>query len=345
MVPTVLESLGIEPPESIHGVTQSPMEGVSFAHTFDDATTTSKRITQYFEMLGHRSIYHDGWRAVCPWPGTSFTESGRKFGTPITYEMLIELDAKGWELYNIVDDPAETKNLAVIERNRLIAMIGMWYTEAGKYNVLPIDGRGVQRISEERPQIAVNRNRYVLYPHTQAVPATAAPKILNRPYSITAEVDVRQGGAEGVLLSMGGNDGGISFYVKNGILCYVYNYMGMDHYYVKSDKEIQGGHHFLSIEFEPTGKPDFASGKGSPGTVKLLVDGIEIGRGDIPVTAPFRLGQGAAMLVGADTGGSVTPEYEAPFHFTGTLKRVIVDVSGKQVEDYEAAMKVVLAKQ
>jgi arylsulfatase len=345
MVPTVLDALGIEPPETIRGVTQSPLEGVSFAHTFGDSTVPSKHITQYFEMLGHRSIYHDGWRAVCPWPGTSFIESGRKFGTPITYDMLTELDAQGWELYHIAEDPAETKNLAVEERNRFIAMIAMWYTEAGKYNVLPIDGRGVQRIAEERPQIAVNRNRYVLYPHTQAVPATVAPKILNRPFSITAEVDVPQGGAEGVLLSMGGNDGGISFYVKNKILCYVHNYMGMDHYYVKSDKQILGGRHFLSMEFEPTGKPDFANGKGAPGIVTLLVDGIEIGGGDIPVTAPFRLGQGAAMLVGADTGGTVTPEYKAPFYFTGALKRVIIDVSGEQVEDYEAAMRVALAKQ
>ena len=345
MVPTVLDALGIEPPEAIRGVTQSPLEGVSFAHTFDDAETTSKHITQYFEMLGHRSIYHDGWRAVCPWPGTSFAESGRKFGTPISYDMLTELDAKGWELYHIAEDPAETKNLAVEERNRLITMIGMWYTEAGRYNVLPLDGRGVQRIAEERPQIAVNRNRYVLYPHTQAIPAIAAPKILNRPFSITAEVNIPKGGAEGVLLSMGGNDGGISFYVKNEILCYVHNYMGMDHYIVKSEKEIQSGQHFLSMEFEPTGKPDFANGKGSPGTVKLLVDGEVIGHGEIPVTAPFRLGQGAAMLVGADTGGPVTPEYKAPFHFTGTLKRVIVDLSGEHIEDYEATMRVALAKQ
>ena len=212
MVPTVLDALGIEPPESIRGVTQSPLEGVSFTQTFDDAEAPSKHITQYFEMLGHRSIYHDGWRAVCPWPGTSFTESGRKFGTPISYDMLTELDAKGWEIYHIAEDPAETKDLAVEERSRLIAMIGMWYTEAGKYNVLPLDGRGVQRIAEERPQIAVNRNRYVLYPYTQAVPATAAPKILNRPFSLTAEVDIPDSGAEGVLLSMGGNDGGISLY-------------------------------------------------------------------------------------------------------------------------------------
>ena len=154
MVPTVLDALGIEPPSAIGGVTQSPIEGVSFRHTFDDAGAATHHITQYFEMLGHRSIYHDGWRAVCPWPGTSFTESGHKFGDVITADMLNELDANGWELYHVAEDPAETTNLAAEERARLIAMIAMWYTEAGRYNVLPIDSRGIARIAEERPQIA-----------------------------------------------------------------------------------------------------------------------------------------------------------------------------------------------
>ena len=195
MVPTVLDALGLEPPASIRGVTQSSIEGVSLVPTFDDAKAPDKHTTQYFEMMGHRSLYHDGWRAVCPWPGTSFTESGRTFGTPITYDMLTELDAKGWELYNLKEDFAETNNLADKEKARLIAMIGMWYNEAGKYNVLPIDSRGLQRVREERPQIAVSRNRYVLYPGTQSIPAGAAPKILNRPYSITAEVDIPTAGA------------------------------------------------------------------------------------------------------------------------------------------------------
>ena len=213
MVPTVLDVLNIEPPSAIKGVTQSPIEGVSFAHTFDDAKALSKHLTQYFEMMGHRSLYHDGWRAVCPWPGTSFTESGRNFGDVITPEILDKLDAESWELYNVAEDPSETTNLAATERTRLTAMIGMWDTEAGKYNVLPIDSRGTARIAEERPQIATDRNRYVLYPHTQAIPAGAAPKILNRPYSINAEVDI-ESGSEGVLLSMGGNDGGITLYSR-----------------------------------------------------------------------------------------------------------------------------------
>jgi hypothetical protein len=296
-------------------------------------------------MMGHRSLYHDGWRAVCPWPGTSFTESGRKFGDPITYDMLTELDAKGWELYNLNEDFAETNNLAEKEKARLIAMIGMWYNEAGKYNVLPIDSRGTARIAEERPQIAVNRNRYIFFPGTQAIPAAAAPKILNRAYSITAEVNVPNKGAEGVLLSMGGNDGGISLYVQEGKLCFVHNYVAVNYFYVKSKDAIPAGRHFLSMEFEPTGKPDVKNGKGTPGVVKLLVDGKEVGRGELPFTTPLRLAQGGAMIVGADSGASVTPDYKPPFRFNGAIKRVIVDVSGAHTVDHEAEIRVAMAKQ
>jgi len=345
MVPTVLDALSLEPPAAIRGVTQSPIEGVSLARTFDDAKAPSTHTTQYFEMMGHRSLYHDGWRAVCPWPGASFIESGMAFGTPITYDMLTQLDAKGWELYNLTEDFAETNNVADKEKARLIAMIGMWYNEAGKYNVLPIDSRGLQRIREERPQIAVSRDRYVLYPGTQSIPAGAAPKILNRPFSVTAEVDIPREGAEGVLLSMGGNDGGISFYVRDGKLCFVHNYVAVELYHVKSTAIVPAGRHFLSMEFVPTGKPDFTKGRGAPGVVKLFVDGAEAGRGELPVTTPNRLAQGGAMLVGADTGASVTPEYQPPFRFTGAIIRVIVDVSGEHVEDYEAQMRIALAKQ
>ncbi len=344
MVPTVLDALGIQAPRAIGGVTQSPIEGVSFQHTFDDGAAPTHHTTQYFEMLGHRSIYHDGWRAVCPWPGTSFTESGRTLGAVITADILNELDANGWELYHVDSDVAETKNLAAQERARLIAMIGMWYTEAGKYNVLPIDSRGVARIADERPQIALSRDRYVLYPGTQSIPAAAAPKILNRPYSITAEVEATDG-AEGVLLSMGGNDGGIAFYIQGGLLSFAHNYVAKDIYYVKSQTPVPTGRHFLSMEFRPTGEPDIKDGKGTPGRVSLFVDGAEVGNGDLPVTTPIRLAQGGAMLVGADTGASVTPEYTPPFRFSGRVRRVIVDVSGDQVEDYEAQMRIALAKQ
>ena len=344
MVPTVLEALQLDPPAAIAGVTQSPIEGVSFAHTFDDNAAPTRHLTQYFEMLGHRSIYHDGWRAVCPWPGTSFAESGRTFGDPITADRLSELDAGGWELYHVAEDVAETTNLADQEPARLIAMITLWYNEAGKYNVLPIDSRGVVRIADERPQIAPGRSRYVLYPGTQSISAASAPKILNRPYSINAEVELTADSA-GVLLSMGGNDGGITLYVKDGLLCYAHNYVAKELFTVRSDERVPDGRHFLSMEFAPTGQPDIKNGKGTPGTVTLFVDGTEVGRGDFPVTTPIRLAQGGAMLVGADTGSSVTPDYDPPFRFDGRIHRVIVDVSGEHVEDYEAQMRIALAKQ
>jgi arylsulfatase A-like enzyme len=203
MVPTVLDALGIEAPTTIRGVTQSPIEGFSLVSSFDEATAASKHITQYFEMFGHRSLYHQGWRAVCPWPGTSFSESGRRFGDPISYDQLIQLDAHGWELYNLEEDFAETNDLAASERDRLIAMIGMWYVEAGKYNVLPIDSRGTQRFGVERPQIAADRQRYVYYPGTQVVPTNAAPRVMNRPHSISVEAVVPEGGADGCCSAWG----------------------------------------------------------------------------------------------------------------------------------------------
>src|SRR5207248_2594433 len=141
MVPTVLDLLGIEPPKAIRGVTQSPLHGVSFARTLHDGAAGSDHHTQYFEMLGHRAIYHDGWRAVCPWPGPSFTEAGMAFGQPISAQTLSELDANGWELYHVAEDFAENHNVAASHRDRLIAMIGAWYVDAGRRQRPGPDGR------------------------------------------------------------------------------------------------------------------------------------------------------------------------------------------------------------
>jgi arylsulfatase len=345
MVPTVLDALQLEPPASIRGVTQSPIEGVSLAHSFDDAKAPSKRVTQYFEMLGHRSIYHDGWRAVCPWPGTSFTESGRQFGTPIPDELLTELDATGWELYNLADDPTETTDVAAENRPRLIEMIAQWYVEAGKYNVLPVDGRGQQRLAEERPVIAKDRDRYVYYPGTQEVPANSAPRILNRPHTITAVVDIPKGGAEGVLVSQGGVDGGFTFFVKGGKLRYTYNYVAEQRFEVVSDGSVPTGRHALSFEFEPTGEAEPLKGKGTPGIAKLFVDGKQIGEGELPVTIPIAMGLASGVSVGADAGAPVTEEYEPPFAFTGTIERIVYDISGKHVADHEAEIRMALARQ
>lgn len=345
MVPTVLNMLGLEPPTTIKGVAQSPMEGVSFAHTFEQADAPGRRHTQYFEMMGHRSIYHNGWRAVCPWPGPSFAEAGQGFGMPISAEKLTELDATAWELYHVDEDFAENHNVAADNRSRLIEMIAQWYVEAGKYNVLPVDGRGQQRFADERPVIAKDRTRYTYYPGTQEVPYNAAAKIINRPHSITAEVDFKAGD-EGVLISQGGIDGGYTFYVKDGKLHYLYNYVARNFYHVESTADIPEGRHQLRFEFEVTGEPEILKGKGAAGRGQLYIDGQLVGQVDMPVTNPIMLGLASGVAIGVDAGAPVSVDaYQSPFAYTGKLYHVTIDVSGDLIVDSEAEMRAIMARQ
>ena len=304
-----------------------------------------KHITQYFEMFGHRSIYHDGWRAVCPWPGPSFKEAGLPFGAPIDYDKLTELDAKGWELYHLETDYAENHNIAADNRAKLIEMVGTWYVEAGKYNVLPIDSRGQLRAMDPRPQIAEARTSYTLYPNTQRVPTNAGPNVMNRSYVITADVDVPKGGAEGVLLSNGDCEGGLSFYVQDGKLQFVYSYVGSQFFHVESNVPVPEGRHKLRYEFEATGKMDYPHGKGAPGRSKIYIDDKMVGQGDVPLTNPVMYGLAAGFVCGADTGSPVWDKYEPPFPFTGTLYSTTVDVSGDLIRDPAAEMRVHMARQ
>ena len=219
-------------------------------------------------MIGHRSLYHDGWRAVCPWPGTSFTESGlavRRADRPTT--KLTELDAKGWELYHVAEDFAENHEpRGARTATELIAMIGMWYVEAGKYNVLPIDSRGAAAL---RRRAAADRGRSqavrLLPGHPDGAHQRRARVLNQRPHTITAVVDIPEGGAEGVLSRMGGNDGGFSFYVAGRQAHYGYNYVAAEYFQVRARRPSRPGH-ALSFEFEPTGKPEPMKGNGTPAT-------------------------------------------------------------------------------
>jgi arylsulfatase A-like enzyme len=344
LVPTVLDVLGIEPPATIRGVTQSPLQGVSFAKTFDDADAASDHHTQYFEMLGHRAIYHDGWRAVCPWPGPSFAEAGMGFGQPITADKLSELDARGWELYHVDEDFAENHNVAEADRDKLIALIGTWYVEAGKYGVMPVDGSGLQRMIAEKPQAAAPRDSYSFIPGTQSMPFFAGPRVLNRPHSITATVEIPEGGAEGVLLSQGSAAGGYSLYMKDGALHYVHNYVSRSLHRVSSPEPVPAGAHELRFEFEPTGEPDLPAGKGAPGLLQLYIDRALVAEAEAPVTIPFAINPGA-LTCGANPGSPVAPDYSSPFRFTGTLHSVTVDVSGDLIHDSESEMRMAMARQ
>jgi arylsulfatase A-like enzyme len=349
LVPTVLEVLGIGAPQTVRGVPQSTLQGVSFAHTFNNADASTKHHTQYFEMFGHRSIYHDGWKAVCPFPGPSFAEAARKnryFGMPLTSEILHQLDAHDWELYNVIDDPGETRNLADVQPEKLKEMIHRWYREAGKYNVMPLATADLQRLNMPRPTVSPPRQRFVYYPGGSPAPFAAAPKVYNRPHSITARVVIPDGGAEGVLLAHGNRHAGYTFYIKDGHLHHLHNYLGVNRFKVSSPDPVPTGEVTLRYEFEPTGEPDFRNGKGAPGRSQLYVNGRLVASIDLPYTVPVTFGIAAGLSCGRDDYDTVSPQdYPAPFAFTGEIKEVVLDVSGDLIKDEETELKQLMSEQ
>jgi arylsulfatase len=177
------------------------------------------------------------------------------------------------------------------------------------------------------------------------VPGNAAPRLLNRPHSISVELDVPEGGAGGVLFSMGGNDGGFSIYVLEGVFTYGYNYVADSYFHVRATSPLPSGHHVLSVEFRPTGPADLAAGRGTPAHITLFVDGAPVGEGDLPVTIPLSLGLAAGVAVGHDPGSPAMPDYQPPFPWAGGIQRAMVDVSGTPVEDQAARIREVLARQ
>jgi arylsulfatase A-like enzyme len=347
LVPTILDAIGITPPVQIRGVAQSPIEGVSFAHTFDDAEAPTQHHTQYFEMFATRAIDHDGWRAVCGFPGPSYAEGakkGRRLGDEITPELLDELDANGWELYHIAKDPAEVHNLAAELPAKRAEMIARWYVEAGKYKVMPLDGSLFIRLVAERPQVALPRDQYTFYPDLTPVHPAVSPLLYNRPHSVTADVVIPEGGAEGVLLAQGGVTGGYVLYMEGNKLHYLYNYMGLKEFTLMSVADVPEGECTLRYEFEPTGAPNLREGKGSPGRGQLYINGQLAGMTEFPVTVPIAFGI-EGLSCGYDFGEAVTHKYKAPFRFTGKIKQVVLDVSGDLIEDDDAKVRLLMAQQ
>jgi hypothetical protein len=347
MVPTVLDALGIDPPQSIKGAKQSPIEGVSFAHTFKNAGAETKHHTQYYEIFGGRAIYHDGWRAVCGFPGPNFAEGaekGRHQSDEITEKDLADLEATGWELYHVDQDPSERHNLAAEHPEKLKKLIDLWWGEAEKYDVLPLDGTINQRFATERPMPSGPREKYVFYPGAPVM-TLSQPSVYNRSHVITADLEIPAGGAEGVVVSSGSHSGGYTLYLKDGKAHFYYNYLAKKDFKITSDVDVPEGDITLVYEFEVTGEPDIRSGKGAPGTGKLFINGRQVGSVDMDVTVPI-IFSAEGISVGSDYGDSVDHEaYKPPFSFTGTVKRVTFDVSGEAIQDAEAQMRRALAKQ
>ena len=322
IAPTLLEALGIEAPAVLNGVPQRPLEGVSFAHTFDGASAPTAKRVQYYEMIGSRALWADGWKAVVEQPQ----------GEMMTDAML---DAQQWELYHVDEDFSESIDLAASHPEKLKELIERWWVEAGKYNVLPLDSRMQARMAERKPSTVASGNRHVYYPGMAPQFEYTAVDLKNRSHTITAEVEIPEAGAEGVLLAHGSWFAGYSLYVKNRRLVYVHNYLGLDEYRIVSTAEVPAGRVVLAFRFTRTGEH---RGRGV-----LLFDGREVGAGDIPRTIPAVIEtSGEGLCCGYDSGVPVTPDYVSPFRFTGRIARVVVETGERGAADGGAALRAAL---
>ncbi|MBM4068483.1 MAG: arylsulfatase [Planctomycetes bacterium] len=318
LVPTVLDALHSKMPKSINGVVQNPLQGVSFAPTFASGKAKIPREAQYFEMFAQRALYVDGWRAYAPW----------EFGKQITAK---DLANDKWMLFHIDEDFSESTDVAAKYPAKLEELKQLWWIQASKYKVLPLDGSGVERLATPRPQMSAPRNRYVYYPGTGEIESSNAVDIRSRSCTITADVEVPEDGAEGVLLAHGSSFGGYTFFVnKERKLQFSHNYVGLNEYKIISTEKIPAGKVTMRWQFSVTGPPNLAIGKGAPGTGKLFINGVQVGEGKIPVTCAIAYGlSGDGLCCGRDSLTPVSADYRGEYPFTGVIRRVVVETGNE----------------
>ena len=325
IVPTVYDLLGVDLPEEVKGYKQVPLEGVSLRSTFEDGKAPTPKETAFFTMLGSRALWHKGWKVVSVHPtiyGWKHFESDR------------------WELYNTDEDPCEMHDLAEKHPDKVRELVNLWYYTAGKYNGLPIEDRLAQEVLADptRPQVSKPRDQYIYYPDASEVPESASVNIRNRSYTVTVEVDIADVKASGVLFSHGAMFGGHSLYLKDGLLKYVYNFVGEKEQMITASRPVSTGKVLLSAAFVRENKDMPAAG-----TLTLYINDEAVGSGEI-ITQPGNFSLvGEGLNVGIDPGVPVTHDYAgtSPYPFTGgKIARAIVDVSGEPYVnlEHEAAM-------
>jgi arylsulfatase len=308
VLPTLLEVVGIREPVEVNGYIQRPIEGVSFAYSFTGADRKSTHDKQYFEMMGNRAMYHDGWIACCRHGRLPWETAG-------TYSY----DDDRWELYNIAEDYSESVDLAEREPAKLAELQDMFLAEAAKYNVLPIDDRFAERLDVTlRPGFFTGRKEVTFYPGMTRLPEGSAPKMVGVPHRITVPVEVPDGGAEGVLAALGGDAAGFALFLWEGKVRYHYNFFGLERYDAIAENVLAPGKHTIVVDFVPD-----ADRPGSPASVTVAVDGDQVAQARIDRQVPQRCGT-ECFDVGMDCVSPVCDEYagKAPFPFTGTIESV-----------------------
>jgi arylsulfatase len=331
VLPTVLELVGIDGPAVIDGLEQSRVDGASFAPALRSEDAPETHETQHFEMLGSRGIYHRGWKAVTFHPLGAMYDDGLDPDAPF--------DDDVWELYDVVADPSETNDLAAAEPERLAAMVELWWEEAARNDVLPLDNRPLFAILNPRPTTRQSRTTYVYYPNGAPVPEAVAVNVRNRSHTITATITVPAGVVpEGTLLALGSVLGGFTFQMIGGRLRYVHNLYGASRDIVDSDAIVGPGARRVAYAFTKTGE---FTGRG-----ELLVDGEVVGAGDIPHFTPMTFSYtGGGLTCGYEVGPAVGASYEAPFRANVEIDRVVVDVSGSPHRDPEGEYDAIMAEQ
>jgi arylsulfatase A-like enzyme len=309
IAPTILEAVGVQAPSMLNGVPQKPIEGVSMVYTFDDPKAASKRRTQYFEMLGNRAIYNDGWVAATTPPVAPWVATG-KFPDVDTYQ---------WELYHVAEDFSEALNLAGTEPAKLRELQDLFWIEAAKYNVLPLDNSKVERLDVSiRPSLTRGRSVFTYYDGQIRIPEGAAPDVKNKSFKIGADVDIPEGGANGVIATQGGRFAGWGLYLLGGKPVFHYNLAAVQHFTIAGKEKLAPGRHVILMDFKYDG------GLGKGGTATISVDDKPVAEGRIERTLPFRISLDETLDIGEDTGTPVSEDYRVPFKFTGKLNRVVI---------------------
>jgi arylsulfatase A-like enzyme len=312
IAPTILEAAGLPEPATVNGIAQKPYEGVSMRYAFDDAAAPDRHETQYFEMFVNRGIYHKGWTAVT------------RHSTPWVVEAnLPAFDDDVWELY-APDDWSQSRNLAAEQPERLHELQRLFLIEAVKYNVLPLDDRRIERFNADlagRPQL-IRGTSQLLFGGMGRLSENSILVIKNKSHSVTAQIEVPEGGADGVVVAQGGAFAGWSLYVKDGRPMYCYNLLGLQRFKIAGDAPVPAGEHQIRMEFAYDG-----GGLAKGGTVTLFVDGARVGEGRVDATVPMVFSADETTDVGSDTATPVSDDYGArDSAFTGRIRWVQLDI-------------------
>jgi arylsulfatase len=320
VAPTILEAAGIPEPKYVEGVQQSPMEGTSMLYSFNDADAADRHTIQYFEMLGNRGIYADGWTAVTrhsiPW------ELAAK-PTPF--------DDDVWELYDTTTDWTQAHDLAAEMPDKLAELQRLWLIEATRFNVLPLDDRRMERIIPARAgrPTLIKGDTQLLFPG-MAMGENNVVDIKNKSYAVSANVTIPEEGAQGVVIAQGANFGGWAIYAHGGKLKYIYNFLGLDLYEVEANDKLPAGDHQVRLEFAYDG-----GGLGKGGTATLYCDGSKIAEGRVEHTHAAIFSADSTALVGNKFGAPIGPDLKIEGNpFNGTIKGVQIDLKLSDDDHY-----------